>query len=129
MHLFVSDDIDLPVLREALLELPADAYGQVFVETAFERHEELERPAGIAVTWLRRGTEVECPRPVGSHAAVAAGAWASEWMVGAATPPQRTFVWVGVSVRSSVQVLMQRDGCPCPHRHHDEHRQRPDVQQ
>ena len=108
---------------------PPVAGGVCGAETSFDRHEELERPTGVAVTWLRREAGGQCPRPIGSHAAVAAGAWASEWMVGAATPPQRTFVWVGVSVRASVQVLMQHGGCPCPHRHHDEHRQRPDVQQ
>lgn len=54
MHLFVADDLDLPDLRNALQELPADAYGQAFIETEQSRHDDLERPAGISVTWLLR---------------------------------------------------------------------------
>lgn len=112
MHLFVSDDTDLPDLRAALADLPRDAYGQAFIETVSPEVEELQRPAGISVTWLVRD---DGSRPVGSHAAVASGAWAAEWMVAAPRPPQRTLVWVGTSVRASVYMLMAHHGCPCLH--------------
>lgn len=117
MHLFVSDDTDLPDLRVALAALPRDAYGQAFIETVSPEVEELQRPAGISVTWLVRDPG-DGSRPVGSHAAVASGAWAAEWMVAARRPPQRTLVWVGTSVRASVHVLIASQGCPCLHRHH-----------
>lgn len=117
MHLFVSDDTDLPDLREALAGLPREAYGQAFIETVSPEVEELPRPAGISVTWLVRDRS-DHSRPVGSYAAVASGAWAAEWMVAAPRPPQRTLVWVGTSVRASVHVLMAHNGCPCPHQHH-----------
>ncbi len=117
MHLFVSDDTDLPDLRAALAALPRDAYGQAFIETVSPEVEELQRPAGISVTWLVRDPG-DGSRPVGSHAAVASGAWAAEWMVAARRPPQRTLVWVGTSVRASVHVLIASQGCPCLHRRH-----------
>lgn len=117
MHLFVSDDTDLPDLRAALAALPRDAYGQAFIETVSQEVEELERPTGISVTWLVRDPR-DGSRPVGSHAAVASGVWAAEWMVAARRPPQRTLVWVGTSVRASVHVLIASQGCPCLHRPH-----------
>lgn len=120
MHLFVADDLDLPDLRNALQELPADAYGQAFIETEQSKHDDLERPAGISVTWLLRDP-ADRSRPVGSHAAVASGAWAAEWMVAAARPPQRTLVWVGVLVRASVHVLMAHSDCSCQHEHEHGH--------
>src|SRR5699024_5966141 len=112
VHLFVSDDTDLPDLRAALAALPRDAYGQAFIETVSPEVEELQRPAGISVTWLVRDPG-DGSRPVGSHAAVASGAWAAEWMVAA----RRPLVWVGTSVRASVHVLIASQGCPCLHRH------------
>lgn len=125
MHLFVSDDTDLPRLREVLLQLPSDAYGQAFVETDSAHHEELERPPGIMVTWLLRQPEDGSPAPAeGAHAAVAAGGWASEWMMASAAPTYEPRVWVGTSVRASVQMLIERDGCPCQHHQGFAHRMR-----
>lgn len=120
MHLFVSDDTDLPDLREALLALPRHAYGQVFIETFSQTPEELERPAGMAVTWLVRDP-TDHSRPVGSYAAVASGAWAAEWMTSAPQPAVQALVWVGVSIRASVHVLMAEHGCPCLHRQGHQH--------
>ncbi|WP_162802057.1 SIP domain-containing protein [Ornithinimicrobium murale] len=120
MHLFVSDDADLPDLRDALAGLPQDAYGQAFVETVSPEVEELQRPAGVSVTWLVRDL-ADRSRPMGSYAAVASGAWAAEWMVAAPHPSQRTLVWVGTSIRATVHVLMAQNGCPCLHQEH-EHR-------
>ena len=121
VRLFVSDDTDLPLLREALGGLSADAYGQVFVETDVEQRDELRRPPGVAVTWLVRDPDADDPRPAGSLAAVVAGAWASEWMIGSASPSRRIFVWVGPSVRATVQALIEEQCCPCRRDQHVEH--------
>ncbi|MEV6138415.1 siderophore-interacting protein [Nocardia sp. NPDC051990] len=56
-HLLAGDEAALPAIAAALEGMPADAAGLAFVEVAEPVDElELDKPTGIELTWLHRGT-------------------------------------------------------------------------
>lgn len=81
---------DLPEIRSWLAELPADAYGQVLIESCSgmaEVLEPLKAPAGVAVNRVPFGIEP------GEGLARAVTAWLDEW------------VWAEADIDRSVNVL------------------------
>ncbi|MTE23642.1 siderophore-interacting protein [Microbacterium sp. ZXX196] len=56
-HVLLGDESALPAIAAALESLPADARGLVVIEVAGPEEEvALAKPAGVAVTWVHRGT-------------------------------------------------------------------------
>ncbi|NHI16790.1 siderophore-interacting protein [Microbacterium excoecariae] len=56
-HVLLGDESALPAIAAALESLPADARGLVLLEVAGPEEEvALAKPAGVAVTWIHRGT-------------------------------------------------------------------------
>lgn len=54
-YVFLADETGLPAVARMLAALPAEAVGQVFLEVADDREEQVLRaPAGIIITWLHR---------------------------------------------------------------------------
>lgn len=88
---------DLPEIRAWLAELPADAYGQVLIESCSgltEALEPLEAPAQVAVNSVPFGLEP------GEGLARAVTAWLDEW------------VWAEADIDRSVSVLACDDPSP-----------------
>lgn len=123
--LVAGDGMDLPLLRQLLGRMPADAYGQVFVEVAARfQITPLCAPEGVTVHWL-----VDESSPLshtrGERAAKAVMAWVSEWMPeeqGAHTAPY--VMWIGCSTSTVMDRLYDRlgdrlDDLHLHHRHHD----------
>jgi NADPH-dependent ferric siderophore reductase len=55
-HLLAGDETALPAISVALEALPANAVGQVFIETADAEDEiPLTAPAGVQINWIYRG--------------------------------------------------------------------------
>ncbi|MBM7801570.1 NADPH-dependent ferric siderophore reductase [Curtobacterium luteum] len=98
---------DLPEIRRQLLELPDDAYGQVFVEVAVDEEVRiLPAPPGVAVTWLVRSTRASRVATLafadhGEVLAEAVTAWAGEWCVVGCEPC--TSVWIGCAESAWVE--------------------------
>jgi NADPH-dependent ferric siderophore reductase len=107
--LFVGDSRDLFAIRNMLVELPATAYGQVFIEIAASiQREQLEAPAGVSVTWLSRDRDYFAGEvlPVrGQLVSRAVRAWATEWMPQTATEQDGFVMWVGCSSSPRVSDL------------------------
>jgi NADPH-dependent ferric siderophore reductase len=94
--LLAGDSADLRDLRALAASLPADAYGQVYVEVASAvQIERLETPVRVAVTWLVREQESDiAARGVLLTAAV--DGWIAEWMPEGVRDDRR-IAWVGCS--------------------------------
>jgi len=92
--LLAGDSADLPDLLALASTLPADAYGQVYVEVASAvQIEPLPTPARVAVTWLVR----EHDHGIAARGALLAAAvdgWIAEWMP-AGVRDDRRIAWVG----------------------------------
>lgn len=109
--LLAGDGADLRDLRALAATLPADAYGQVYVEVdSADRIERLETPARVAVTWLVRETG-QRTAAVGELLADAVGAWTAEWMPEGVRDDRR-IAWVGCScvpaIADRYRALQQR---------------------
>ncbi|MGJ0204300.1 hypothetical protein NHL51_09070 [Leucobacter sp. gxy201] len=88
---------DLPEIRAWLAGLPADAYGQVLIESCSglaDALEPLAAPAGVAVNSVPFGLEP------GEGLARAVTAWLDEW------------VWAEADIDRSVQMLACDDPSP-----------------
>lgn len=110
--LCVAADRDLPALRAVLADLPADQYGQVYVESSSAGVHAIPAPEGMAVSWLLRRDDDE----VGARAAVAVRTWSTEWMHDAghdALMPR--LVWIGRSVRAVAGGALPHCGCGGEH--------------
>jgi NADPH-dependent ferric siderophore reductase len=114
--LLAGDASDLRDLRALISTLPADAYGQVYVEVSdAEQVERLATPPRVAVTWLVRESGSE--REDGSTAerglllAAAVEGWIAEWMP-AGVRDDRRIAWVGCSalprIADRYRVLQER---------------------
>ncbi|QJU54928.1 SIP domain-containing protein [Herbiconiux sp. KACC 21604] len=108
--LLAGDTTDLTPIRRILSELPADAYGQVYIEIVSPiQIRELPRPAGVNLTWLRRdlvphGLLVIAPR--GELIRSAVSAWVAEWMPEATSEGgDRIVLWVGCNASPRVGAL------------------------
>jgi NADPH-dependent ferric siderophore reductase len=92
--LLAGDGADLRDLRALVATLPADAYGQVYVEVASAGQvERLMTPARVAVTWLVRERE----RGVAARGRLltaAVDAWIDEWMPAGVRNDSRV-AWIG----------------------------------
>ena len=96
--LLAGDSADLRDLRALAATLPADAYGQIYIEVvSAEQIESLPTPARVAVTWLLRAQEAGAAVPErGVLLTAAIDAWTAEWMpVGERN--DRRIAWVGCS--------------------------------
>ncbi|MFC8044750.1 siderophore-interacting protein [Nocardia sp. NPDC057353] len=75
-HLLAGDEAALPAIAAGLEAMPADAVGVAFVEVAGPEDElKLDKPDGIELTWLHRGS-----RPAGEL--LAETVRAAEWRDG-----------------------------------------------
>lgn len=112
---------DLPAITRMLEDLPANAYGQVFVETALpEQVHTLPAPPRVTVTWLVRSARPSAVASLvfadhGEALASAVTGWAAEWCVADCEP--RTTVWIGCAdspwverARSVVQIELDEAG-------------------
>lgn len=89
--LLAGDGADLRDLTALAATLPADAYGQVYVEVGSAAEVvPLPTPARVAVTWLVRDEDVPC----GALLRPAVEAWTAEWMP-AGVCDDRRIAWVG----------------------------------
>ena len=106
--LIVGDSTDVPLVRDMLSRLPADAYGQVFIEVAVDLQiQRWDPPGRMSITWLvRDGSSLVSGGRMaarGEKAAAAASAWISEWMPDRAESHDAPYVlWIGCS--ASVRV-------------------------
>lgn len=92
--LLAGDSADLPDLLALAATLPADAYGQVYVEVASAvQIEPLPTPARVAVTWLVREHD-DGIAARGALLAAAVDGWIAEWMP-AGVRDDRRIAWVG----------------------------------
>lgn len=85
--LLVGSSDDLLTLRSMLAVLPADAYGQVLVETTpGEVLSPLDAPARVTVQAIARGT-----------AARALDLWVQEWLPHEPDARRAVCVWIGAT--------------------------------
>lgn len=108
--LLAGDTTDLVPIRRILGELPDDAYGQVYLEIVSPiQIRQLERPAGVSLTWLRRDLVPHGLREIASRGELirsAVTAWVSEWMPEApAEGGERIHLWVGCNASPRVGSL------------------------
>jgi NADPH-dependent ferric siderophore reductase len=108
--LLAGDTTDLTPIRRILSELPADAYGQVYLEIVSPiQIRPIERPEGVSLTWLRRdlvphGLLEIAPR--GELIRSAVTAWVAEWMPEAPSEGgERIHLWVGCNASPRVGSL------------------------
>lgn len=94
--LLAGDSADLRDLSALAATLPADAYGQVYVEVASAvQIEAMPTPVRVAVTWLvRESATGVAERGVLLTAAI--DAWIAEWMPAGERNDGR-IAWVGCS--------------------------------
>jgi NADPH-dependent ferric siderophore reductase len=108
-YLLVGDSADLGTLRRMADSLPADAYGQVYIEVASKvQVEQFRTRAGLTVTWLRRDRDAHRTgtlAPRGLLAARAMAGWASEWL-GDDAGELRYAAWIGCASSSDVRRLL-----------------------
>lgn len=110
--LCVAAERDLPALRAVLADLPADQYGQVYVESSSETIHAIGAPEHMAVSWLLRRDDEQ----IGARAAVAVRGWAAEWMHDAGHDSlMPRLVWLGRSVRTAAGGALPRCGCGSEH--------------
>jgi NADPH-dependent ferric siderophore reductase len=103
-----GDETDLRDLRALISTLPADAYGQVYVEVDdASRIEPLATPARVVTSWLVREPAVA----TGSLLADAVEGWIAEWMPEGACD-QRRIAWIGCAAAPRIaeryRVLQER---------------------
>lgn len=110
--LLVGDSTDLPALDAMLRDLPADTYGQVYVEVATGiQIRSLPAPPHVSVTWLcrdRAHSDLDVvPRGVGAMphrgelASRAIAAWVAEWQPD--EPGDEDYaLWIGCSASARV---------------------------
>ncbi|WP_413601956.1 SIP domain-containing protein [Curtobacterium sp. Curtsp57] len=97
--LIAGSSDDLVEIHRLLLDLPENAYGQVFVEVALDEQVRiLPAPPRVTVTWLVRSARTSAVAPLvfadhGEALAAAVIGWAAEWCVADCEP--RTTVWIG----------------------------------
>lgn len=95
-HVLVAGSgADLGAITDAVLRIPEDAYGQVFVEVASDAAApSFDLPEGVSLTVLRpasiRGIELER----GERVARAVQAWIAEWMCEDESDTPRV-IWLG----------------------------------
>lgn len=106
--LLAGDSADLERLQDACSRLPADAYGQVFVEVAsLIQVRRLHAPDGMSVVWLSRDRGARGLVRRGELLARAVEAWVGEWMPGGAGHEQPYVLWVGCAASERVDRLVQ----------------------
>lgn len=105
--LLAGDSADLRDLRALAATLPADAYGQVYVEVASALQiEPLDLPARVAATWLvREGDAGVAPR--GALLTAAVTAWIDEWMPEGVRDDRR-IAWVGCAAAPRLAARYRR---------------------
>ena len=84
-HLLAGDETALPAISVALEALPANAIGQVFIETADPVDEiPLTAPAGVQVNWVFRGgrADLVAEDRAGDHAPLVEAVTSSLWLPG-----------------------------------------------
>ena len=84
-HLLAGDETALPAISVALEALPANAIGQVFIETADPADEiPLTAPAGVQVNWVFRGgrADLVAEDRAGDHAPLVEAVTSSLWLPG-----------------------------------------------
>jgi len=84
-HLLAGDETALPAISVALEALPANAIGQVFIETADPADEiPLTAPAGVQVNWVFRGGRADLVGEdrAGDHAPLVEAVKSSLWLPG-----------------------------------------------
>ena len=110
--MMAGDSRDLPELRSILSRLPADSYGQVFIEIVSSvQVVPLAVPAGVTVTWLRRDLASGASHGTfgaarGESLERAVLAWAAEWLEAECQCGQAPFyLWIGCAMSPSVNRL------------------------
>jgi NADPH-dependent ferric siderophore reductase len=99
--LLAGDSADLRDLRALAATLPADAYGQVYVEVASAvQAEAIEVPARVVVTWLVRDRE-DGVAARGALLGAAVDGWIAEWMPEGVRNDQR-IAWIGCSAAPAI---------------------------
>jgi NADPH-dependent ferric siderophore reductase len=94
--LLAGDSADLRDLRALAATLPADAYGQVYIEVASSLQiESLEIPARVGITWLVRERAADIAAR-GALLGAAVEAWMAEWMPEGERNDRR-IAWIGCS--------------------------------
>jgi NADPH-dependent ferric siderophore reductase len=99
-HVLVAADlVDLPVVELLLADLPASAYGQVYVETpAGAELPELAAPARLTVTRLTRTADTA----PGDLLGAAIAGWVAEWLPEEPCEDRSVALWAGATVRDRV---------------------------
>jgi NADPH-dependent ferric siderophore reductase len=76
--LIAADEHDLRVVTELVAALPADAYGQLLLETPIDAgRPEIVAPERVAIQWLPRAATAQ----PGRRLADSLTGWAREWLV------------------------------------------------
>jgi NADPH-dependent ferric siderophore reductase len=84
-HLLAGDETALPAISVALEALPANAIGQVFIETAEPEDEiPLAAPEGVQINWIYRGGRADLvPEDrAGDHAPLIDAVKSAPWLPG-----------------------------------------------
>lgn len=84
-HLLAGDETALPAISVALEALPANAIGQVFIETAEPEDEiALTAPTGVQINWIYRGGRADlAPEDrAGDHAPLIDAVKSAPWLPG-----------------------------------------------
>jgi NADPH-dependent ferric siderophore reductase len=84
-HLLAGDETALPAISVALEALPANAIGQVFIETAEPDDEiPLTAPAGVQINWIYRGGRADLVGEdrAGDHAPLIEAVKSAQWLPG-----------------------------------------------
>ncbi|MDT0200349.1 SIP domain-containing protein [Nocardioides sp. AE5] len=91
---------DLPAIRQVLLMLPDDIYGQVYVEAPEAAWTTLPCPPRVTVAWL--------PMDDQPRAATATTAWLAEWMPEEPQSDREFSLWVGAGISGQIGTLCHR---------------------
>ena len=76
--LIAGDECDLEVIAQLVAALPADAFGQVLIETPLEAGPpQFSKPDRVTVQWLPRSADASR----GGRLAESLTCWAREWLV------------------------------------------------
>jgi len=85
-HVLIAGRLgDLDCVRAAVATLPADAYGQVYVQAPAGTDLELHAPARVTVHLVDEAASLEDT----------IGAWVAEWVPDEIDPQRRVAVWIG----------------------------------
>ena len=102
--LLAGDGADLGDLEALIATLPADAYGQVYVEVgAADEVRPLPTPRRVHVTWLVRGADAA----PGTLLCSAVEAWTAEWMPDGHRDDRR-IAWVGCASAPRIAARYRR---------------------